>query len=212
MTSPFFHWLVTTRITPSFPFSKTILINIHSKSNPKRWSSKSVVWAKDCNLCMQIQQINRGQRCWETIPLKNRIELTLIVYCLLLFWLLRVEYVLSLFLCCLLLLTWTLISISIRCPMIPSPLILAIRVSSTSAKGRQAQSHTIVSAFVGNHYQSKLAPPLIYITQEKSGAARQHGSYASPGDSAFFYTIQHTIQYFKVLGQYNTIPIQKLTV
>ena len=29
-----------------------------------------------------------------------------------------------------------------------------------------------------------------------------------PGDSAFFYTIQYTIQYFKVLGQYNTIPIQ----
>ena len=29
------HWLVTTRITPSFPFSKTNLANIHSESNPK---------------------------------------------------------------------------------------------------------------------------------------------------------------------------------
>ena len=27
------HWLVTTRITPSFPSSKTDLANIHSESN-----------------------------------------------------------------------------------------------------------------------------------------------------------------------------------
>ena len=31
---------------------------------------------------------------------------------------------------------------------------------------------------------------------------------ASPGDFAFSLTIQYTIQFFKVLGQYNTIPIQ----
>ena len=28
------HWLVTTRISPSFPFSKTNIANIHSESNP----------------------------------------------------------------------------------------------------------------------------------------------------------------------------------
>ena len=31
---------------------------------------------------------------------------------------------------------------------------------------------------------------------------------ASPGDFAFSLTIQYTIQFFKVLGQYNAIPIQ----
>ena len=49
------HWLVATRITPSFSFSKTNLANNHSESNPKRCLTK-------------IQQITQGRLRLENFP------------------------------------------------------------------------------------------------------------------------------------------------